>query len=170
MTTPGDAAAGSADPWVRFLAALETGCGTCGGTGKTVREEWRLWHRQADELVRVAQAARRAADLNPDTTAYQHVPHGPGGHGPGGQAPGGQAPGGQAPGGQAPGGQGPAGPAAEPSIVAAIDRAIDDHMKARPQGPEEETCRACRGCGTLLTAAGHHLADLLARHGFVREK
>ncbi|MGP4021920.1 hypothetical protein [Actinomadura sp. 3N407] len=145
MTTPGDAAAGPADPWARFLAALETGCGTCGGTGKTVREQWRMWHRQADELVRVAQAARRAADLNPDTTAYQSVPHGPGE-------------------------QGPAGPPAEPSIVAAIDRAIDDHMKARPQGPEEETCQACHGCGTLLTATGRHLADLLARHGFVRER
>lgn len=137
-------AAGSADPWVRFLSALETGCEMCGGTGSTLREQWRMWYRQADELVRVAQAARRATDINPDMNPH-NVPDGlvrPG----------------------------PAGTAAEPSIVAAVDRAIDDHMKARPHGPEEEPCGACHGCGTRLTAAGRHLADLLARHGFVRDR
>ncbi|MFS2295412.1 MAG: hypothetical protein FWJ90_22390 [Actinomadura sp.] len=133
----------AAEPWTPFLAALETGCGTCGGTGGIVREEWRNWHRQADELVRVAQAARRVADMAPENAPHQEARTGP-------FTP------------------GPAGPVAEPSIVAAIDRAIDDHMRARPQGPEEEVCGACRGSGVVLTPAGHRLAELLARHGFVR--
>ena len=135
MTRPDEA-----DPWVRFLAALETECGACGGTGRTVRAQWRAWYRQADELVRVAQAARRATDLNtaPDVFA---VPAGPGACDP-----------------------------AEPSIVTAVDRAIDDHMKARPQCSEEQSCESCRGSGMLLTAAGRHLADLLTRHGFLRDR
>ncbi|XRQ05283.1 hypothetical protein ACN3XK_53325 [Actinomadura welshii] len=147
-------AAGPPDPWVRFLAALETGCGTCGGTGTLLREQWRAWYRQADELVRVAQAARRAADMNPDKAPHQGAPGGPG-------APG------------APGGPvrvGPPGPGAEPSIVAAVDRAIDDHMRARPEGPEEEACAACRGSGMVLTPTGRRLAEILARHGFVRAR
>lgn len=131
----------AAEPWARFLAALETGCGTCGGTGGVVREEWRAWHRQADELVRVAQAARRAADMAPEKAPHQE-----------------------------PVTLGPAGPAAEPSIVAAIDRAIDDHMRARPQGPEEEMCGACRGSGVVLTPTGRRLGEILARHGFVRDR
>ncbi|WP_165966875.1 hypothetical protein [Actinomadura sp. 7K507] len=135
MTTPGEAA-----PWARFLAALETGCGTCGGRGRTVPAQWRTWYRQADELVRVAQAARRATDLNPAPAISDGSP-----------------------------GPDPAGPA-EPSIVAAIDRAIDDHMKARPQSPEEEPCETCHGSGTLLTPAGRDLAALLTRHGFLRDE
>ncbi|MEO3824672.1 hypothetical protein [Actinomadura sp. B10D3] len=58
--------------------------------------------------------------------------------------------------------------AGEPAIVTAVERAIDDHMRARPAEPEEDTCPACRGLGRELTAAGRELADLLARHGFVR--
>ncbi|TDC57171.1 hypothetical protein E1281_05915 [Actinomadura sp. KC345] len=135
MTTPGEA-----DPWARFLTALETGCGTCGGRGRTVRAQWRAWYRQADELVRVAQAARRATDLNPAADLVN------GFAGPGFADP------------------------AEPSIVTAVDRAIDDHMKARPQCPEEEPCETCHGSGMLLTAAGHRLADLLTRHGFLRDR
>lgn len=56
----------------------------------------------------------------------------------------------------------------EPGIVAAVDRAIDDHMRARPAEPEEETCGTCAGMGKELTAAGRLLTDLLVRHGFVR--
>ncbi|NKZ07474.1 hypothetical protein [Actinomadura latina] len=57
----------------------------------------------------------------------------------------------------------------EPGIVAAVDRAIDDHMAARPAEPEEDTCAACGGMGRELTAAGRQLAELLARYGFVRD-
>ncbi|TDC69922.1 hypothetical protein E1200_06945 [Actinomadura sp. GC306] len=130
-------APGPGDPWAPFLAALETGCGTCGGTGGVVREEWRTWYRQADELVRVAQAARRAAEMAP----HQDVSYGPVGLGP-----------------------------AEPSIVAAIDRAIDDHMRARPDVPEEAACETCRGTGMILTHTGRRLAEILARHGFFRDR
>lgn len=57
---------------------------------------------------------------------------------------------------------------AEPTIVTAVERAIDDHMKARPDEPEEERCAACRGLGKELTPAGRQFAEVLARHGFVR--
>lgn len=134
-------APGPADPWAPFLAALETGCGTCGGTGSVVREQWRTWYRQADELVRVAQAARRAAEMTPDKAPHQDFSYGSVRLGP-----------------------------AEPSIVAAIDRAIDDHMRARPEGPEETVCATCRGSGAVLTPAGRRLAEILARHGFFRDR
>jgi hypothetical protein len=58
--------------------------------------------------------------------------------------------------------------AGEPAIVTAVERAIDDHMRARPAEPEEDTCAACRGLGRELTAAGRRFTELLARHGFVR--
>jgi len=57
---------------------------------------------------------------------------------------------------------------AEPTIVTAVERAIDDHMRARPDEPEEERCAACRGLGKELTPAGRQFAEVLARHGFVR--
>ncbi|WP_433473519.1 hypothetical protein ACQPZP_32550 [Spirillospora sp. CA-142024] len=59
---------------------------------------------------------------------------------------------------------------AEPAIVTAVERAIDDHMKARPSAPEKDRCEACRGMGKQLTAAGRQFTDLLARHGFVRRE
>lgn len=59
---------------------------------------------------------------------------------------------------------------AEPAIVTAVERAIDDHMRARPDGPEEERCAACRGLGKQLTPAGRQFAEVLARHGFVRRE
>lgn len=58
---------------------------------------------------------------------------------------------------------------AGPAIVTAVERAIDDHMKARPSEPEERTCGACEGTGRQLTPAGRLLTDLLTRHGFVRD-
>ncbi|MFA1542833.1 hypothetical protein [Actinomadura monticuli] len=135
-------AAGGGDRWARLPAALEDDCGTCGGTGRTPNPRWQAWHRRAGELVAVAQAARRAHEL-------RAVAPGAAGGAPGG----------------APGAPGEPG---EPAIVAAVDRAIDDHMRARPAEPEEETCAACKGMGRELTSAGRLLADLLVRHGFVR--
>ncbi|NDU75234.1 hypothetical protein GWI34_21785 [Actinomadura sp. DSM 109109] len=58
----------------------------------------------------------------------------------------------------------------EPAIVAAVERAIDDHMSARPDEPESEPCAACGGHGRELTPAGRQLAEMLARHGFVRRE
>ncbi|GAA2453349.1 hypothetical protein GCM10010191_84970 [Actinomadura vinacea] len=58
-------------------------------------------------------------------------------------------------------------PATAPAIVTAIDRAIDDHVRTRPSGPERVPCEACEGCGRALTAAGAGLTDFLARHGLV---
>ncbi|HEY8480291.1 MAG TPA: hypothetical protein VIL71_10715 [Spirillospora sp.] len=143
---------GPADPWARFLDALETGCGTCGGTGSVMREQWRTWHRQADELTRVAQAARMAADMTPENAPHQPAWNGPARPG----APG-----------QGAGGAGTSG--TEPTIVAAIERAIEEHMRSRPEGPEEERCGTCHGSGRVLTPTGHRLVELLARHGFVRQ-
>ncbi|MFI0485800.1 hypothetical protein [Actinomadura sp. 9N215] len=57
-----------------------------------------------------------------------------------------------------------------PAVVAVVERAIEDHMKARPAEPEETACDACRGTGRQLTPAGHVFVDLLARHGFVRRQ
>nr|BFE36691.1 hypothetical protein GCM10010200_089420 [Actinomadura rugatobispora] len=68
-----------------------------------------------------------------------------------------------------PSGGGPAGEGhgGAPAVVAAIDRAIDDHVRARPPGPEQVACEACEGCGRALTAAGVGLTEFLARHGLV---
>ncbi len=142
----GDRAA-SAGLVSRLLEALEDDCAECGGTGSTPNERWLAWHRRAGELIAVAQAARRAHEWRP--------------------APG-------APPGAPPGAAPVAAPerpaAAEPAIVTAVERAIDDHMKARPSEPEKERCAACRGLGRELTPAGRQLAEMLARHGFVRRE
>ncbi|GAA4146710.1 hypothetical protein [Actinomadura keratinilytica] len=131
MTTPEPPDA-SAEQWARFLDALERACGECGGTGLVRSVRWRAWHERAGELVRVAQAAQRAADLSQAAQA----PH------------------------------------AEtevPTVVLAIERAIDEHMRTRPDEPEQQPCRTCRGTGRVLTGFGRRLAEVLARHGFVRQ-
>ncbi|WP_396445031.1 hypothetical protein [Actinomadura sp.] len=132
---------GSGDRPALLPAALEADCAACGGTGRTPNPRWLAWHRRAAELVAVAQAARRAHEL-------RVVAPGP----PSGGAP------------------APTQPdaSAEPAIVAAVDRAIEDHMRARPAEPEEDDCAACAGMGRELTAAGRQLTELLVRHGFVR--
>ncbi|WP_339154689.1 hypothetical protein [Actinomadura luteofluorescens] len=124
----------------RLLEALEDDCAECGGTGSTPNGQWLAWHRRAGELIAVAQAARRAHELRP-------VPGAPP------AAPPAAAP-----------------EHAEPAIVTAVERAIDDHMRARPDEPEEERCAACRGLGKELTPAGRQFAEVLARHGFVRRE
>jgi hypothetical protein len=133
--------AGNAGPWARLLDALETDCGLCGGTGRTPNERWLEWHRRAGELVAVAQAARRAHELRPGQgSAPVSAPV---------TVPDAVAP-------------------AEPAIVTAVERAIDDHMRSRPAEPEDDECGSCGGLGRELTPAGRQLAELLARHGFVR--
>ncbi|TDD88512.1 hypothetical protein E1293_06415 [Actinomadura darangshiensis] len=132
--------AGGGGPLARLLAELEADCSLCGGTGTTPNERWLEWHRRAGELVAVAQAARRAHELRPAPAPAAVAPV---------TAPDRVA-------------------GAEPAIVAAVERAIDDHMQARPSEPEEDRCAACQGLGRELTAAGRQFAELLARHGFVR--
>jgi hypothetical protein len=58
-----------------------------------------------------------------------------------------------------------AGPPA--AIVSALDRAINDHIRARPTGPELVPCTECHGSGRALTEAGKGLTQFLARHGLV---
>ncbi|RFS83206.1 hypothetical protein D0T12_23935 [Actinomadura spongiicola] len=55
-----------------------------------------------------------------------------------------------------------------PAIVTAVERAIEDHMRARPADPEETPCGTCHGIGRQLTPAGRMFTDLLTRHGFIR--
>ncbi|MEV3927308.1 hypothetical protein [Actinomadura coerulea] len=135
----------------RLLEALEDDCAVCGGTGTTPNEGWLAWHRRAGELIAVAQAARRAHELRP-------VPGAPPAAAPERPA---AAPERPVP--------APERPAAEPAIVTAVERAIDDHMRARPDEPEEERCAACGGLGKELTPAGRQFTEALTRHGFVRE-
>ncbi|WP_433324678.1 hypothetical protein [Spirillospora sp. CA-294931] len=135
MTTLDDREGADGGP-DRFLAGLEDDCARCGGSGRVVNDAWRAWHERADELVRVAQAVRRAAELNaPDreNAARQCQEH-------------------------------------EPEIVRAIDRTIDDHVRARPADPERVGCAACRGSGRVLSPAGLRLVEFLRRHGFVRDR
>lgn len=141
-----DPAAEWAAEWAGLLAALERECGNCGGTGRLYSGAWRAWFERSGELVRVAQAARRAAGLQPDrrvtmagedTGTFRLLD--------------------------------PALAGSEaPMIVAAAERAIDEHEAARPHEPERAMCRACEGRGSTLTPAGERLADLLTRHGFPR--
>ncbi len=138
----GDRAA-SAGLVARLLDALEDDCAQCGGSGTTPNEQWLAWHRRAGELIAVAQAARRAHEWRPAQAATPAAPPV--------AAP-----------------ERPAAP--EPAIVTAVERAIDDHMNARPSEPEKERCAACRGLGRELTPAGRQLAEMLARHGFVRRE
>ncbi|MBX6769197.1 MAG: hypothetical protein IRY90_18945 [Actinomadura rubrobrunea] len=67
------------------------------------------------------------------------------------------------------GGQGQHPEAEVPTVVMAVERAINEHMRARPDEPEQMPCQACRGTGRVLSAVGLQLVELLARHGFVRE-
>jgi hypothetical protein len=55
-----------------------------------------------------------------------------------------------------------------PTVVVAIERAIDQHMQGRPDEPENLSCAACRGTGRVLTGLGLRLSEFLSRHGFVR--
>lgn len=106
--------------------------------------QWQEWHRRAGELIAVAQAARRADDLR---TAARGAERG-----------------------ARPDGPAPSAAEGEPAIVAAVERAIDDHMRARPPELERETCKACGGTGRELTPLGQQIAETLVRHGFVRKE
>ncbi|MFI0356111.1 hypothetical protein [Actinomadura sp. 9N407] len=166
---------GTGDLWERLLPALEAPCPACEGTGTVYSGDWRAWHERAGELVRVAQAARRATDLHLARAALARpVPHGarPNATQQNGAQPNGAQP-------TVPEGipqisqdpdaaQGSSGAAREigtPAIVTVIDRAIGDHMRSRPDGPERVRCATCGGCGRTLTAAGAGLTEFLARHG-----
>lgn len=132
--------------WERLLAALEGDCANCGGTGRVVNSAWQVWYARSNELTRVAQVARRAAGLPPehrvtittDTGGFPRID--------------------------------PAvAPQVEaPAVVVAAERAIDEHQNTRPHEPEQMTCAACEGYGRVLTVIGSQVADLLARHGFLR--
>jgi hypothetical protein len=213
----GDAAG---DLWVRLLDALERPCAGCGGRGSAPSREWRAWRARTDELVRVVEAARRAATLPGNGEAPRPAP--PPGPGPGYEddpsrtdprpydadpygdlydgdidpgegmlraivARAGRQP---VPGlpRQDPSSTGPRRPAAGPrptvpipasappprpaeppaAIVSALDRAINEHIRAKPTGPEVVACPECGGGGRALTEAGVRFTQFLARHGLVR--
>ncbi|WUI01720.1 hypothetical protein OHR68_07845 [Spirillospora sp. NBC_00431] len=135
----------AADHLLRLLDALESDCAGCAGTGRTPNAQWREWHQRATELIAVAEAAHRAHEYRAhEYRAYELRPA---------QVPD-----------TVPDGIG------GPAVVAVVERAIEDHMKARPAEPEETVCDACRGTGRQLTPAGHLFIDLLERHGFVRHQ
>ncbi|GAA1551439.1 hypothetical protein GCM10009678_37920 [Actinomadura kijaniata] len=48
------------DEWSGLLEALEDVCAVCGGRGTVDSPDWRAWYERAEELARVAEAARRA--------------------------------------------------------------------------------------------------------------
>lgn len=131
MTIPDDART-PVESWIRLLAALETDCTVCGGTGRVLSKIWQEWRERAEELTRVAQAAQRAVGLRPDQRARTPASH-------------------------------------SPKVMAAIERALIEHERSRPAGPEQVPCESCRGCGKMLTGMGERVADLLSRHGFVRD-
>jgi hypothetical protein len=143
VTEVGDSAA-DADLWLRLVETFEDDCRSCGGKGQRRNAQWQEWQRRAGELIAVAQAARRADDLRVSTRGNER--------------------------GARPNGLAPSGTEGEPAIVAAVERAIDDHMRARPPEPEEEACEACRGTGKELTPVGRRVAEMLVRHGFVRKE
>jgi hypothetical protein len=124
MTIPDDAHA-IVETWIRLLAVMEAGCPACRGSGRVLAKPWLDWRERAEELTRVAQAARRAVGMRS--------------------------------------------PADSPNVMAAIERAVVDHERARPHGPEQVACEHCRGYGKVLTGIGERVADMLCRHGFVRD-
>jgi hypothetical protein len=125
--------------WVRFLAALEDDCPMCAGSGSIVSEAWAAWRERAGELNRVAQAARRASGMRLNSNGAMV---------------------------RAPSGHGHAATEA-PNVMAAIERAIDEHERARPMEAERVPCRRCAGGGRQLSAVGRQLAVILVRHGFL---
>ncbi|MEU9022716.1 hypothetical protein [Actinomadura sp. NPDC048394] len=131
-----------ADAAVRLIEALEEDCGACAGAGRTRSEQWQDWELRAGELIAVAQAARRADEM--------HAPAGAGNAGNNGSTSASRS-------------------SEQVTILAVIDRAIEDHMKARPLEPQENDCSACGGSGKKLSPVGRLLAEMLMRHGFVRE-
>ncbi|SEG85626.1 hypothetical protein SAMN04489712_11848 [Thermomonospora echinospora] len=146
MTMPDDADR-LIDQWSRFLAALEADCPVCAGTGVVLSDAWQAWHERAGELSRVALAARRASGMRLDGNgAMVRVPD---------ELPRRREPAEGHPGADA------------PTVMAAVERAIDEHERARPAEAEHVPCRACAGCGLVLTPIGRRLAQLLHRHGFV---
>jgi hypothetical protein len=215
----GDAAA---DLWVRLLDALERPCPMCGGRGTMPSPQWRAWRARTDELVRVVEAARRAATLpnggeaprlEPPEPPYPEPPYMEPGYGddpqtdPNMRFPYDEDPYGDLYDGDIDPGEGmlraivaragrqpipglpredpvprrpPTGPqptvpiaAARPpeppaAIVSALDRAINEHIRAKPTGPEVVVCQECGGGGRALTEAGVRFTRFLARHGLVR--
>lgn len=144
MTMPDDADR-LVDQWSRFLAALEADCPVCAGTGIVLSEAWQAWHERAGELSRVAQAARRASGMRLDGSgAMVRAPGGP----PHRHEPAGHA------------------GADAPTVMAAVERAIDEHERARPAGAEHVPCETCAGGGLVLTPIGRRLTRFLLRHGF----
>ncbi|WP_395958743.1 hypothetical protein [Actinomadura sp. 6N118] len=130
---------GQVAQWSRFLDALETACVTCGGQGDVTSHSWRAWYERAEELARVAEAARRAAGLRT----------GGGGNGFRPEAP-------------------PDTAVGAPSIVAAVERAMNEHDAAQPVGSRQVPCPDCGGTGRALSPVGLRLAEILTHHGFVR--
>ncbi|MBA9003292.1 MULTISPECIES: hypothetical protein [Thermomonospora] len=53
-----------------------------------------------------------------------------------------------------------------PTVLATIERAIEEHERTRPEEAEHITCGTCGGTGLVPTEAGLRLADVLRRHGF----
>ena len=282
MTGPDGTGDAAGDLWVRLLGALERPCPVCGGAGRMRSREWRAWRARTDELVRVVEAARRAATMpagdgapqvphvpsappappeigavnrgnggppqrDPyDTDPYRTAPYAPGpsqtdpypGDSPkddwyadsrysderysddryepdpypidgddfydgeidpgegmlralvarAGRQPVPQLPAEEEsppPPKQVPGNR-PARPATGPqptvpitastppqpqgppaAIVSALDRAINEHIRARPTGPEVVPCEECRGTGRTLSEAGVGLTQFLKRYGLV---
>ncbi|MDF5754570.1 hypothetical protein [Spongiactinospora sp. TRM90649] len=141
---PGDGDAGlQHEPLA--IEDLEQTCLTCQGQGTRVDPAWQVWRERLRELADAAREAREAAGLPPETPAT-----GMGVvidiHGGAGQSP----------------------PVDVPSAVADAERALDDHMDARPLAYEQRRCALCRGNGVVLTDLGVELVALLERHGFVR--
>ncbi|PZG27480.1 hypothetical protein C1I98_33340, partial [Spongiactinospora gelatinilytica] len=128
-----------------LLDELEQPCATCGGTGSRVDPAWEPWRTRLQELADAARRARQKAGLPPDTpvTGLGQVI---GIHGEPGQHP----------------------PIDIPPAVVEAERAIDDHMDARPLSYQQEICALCRGAGQVLTDTGNQFIDLLERYGFVR--
>lgn len=146
MTTADDLRQAAA-LWERLLAALEGDCPACGGTGRLINGAWQEWYERSNELIRVAQVARRAAGLPPDrrvtinsdTGGFPRLDPTLGA------------------------------PVEAPAVVVAAERAIDEHQIARPHEPEQVTCVTCEGHGRALTVVGEQVAEVFTRHGFLRK-
>jgi hypothetical protein len=145
MTRPDDTGR-LVDQWSRFLSALETDCPACTGTGIVLSGAWQSWYERAGELSRVALAARRASGMRLDGGAMTRVPDEPPRrreHTEGHRG------------------------ADAPTVMAAVERAIDEHERARPSEAEHVPCEACAGGGLVLTPIGRRLTRILLQHGLV---